>query len=89
MPAGNWSLIGAEVERDQLAPVESQWTRGCTRQKKKKGLDGGAGVWEYKKKKKKKQWASIDKVRWGTLSPQQDNFSESCNYVADISCAIL
>ncbi len=39
--------------------------------------------------KKNPQWASIDKVRRGTLSPLQDNFSECCNYVADISCAIL
>lgn len=35
-PAGNWSLIGSEVERDQFALVESQEKRGCKRQKWKR-----------------------------------------------------
>lgn len=39
--------------------------------------------------KKKEQQATIDKVHWGTLSLLQDNFSQSCNYVADIPCEIL
>ncbi len=38
VPAGNWTLIGSEVERDQLALAESRGTRGCIRQKwRKKG----------------------------------------------------
>lgn len=47
---------------------------------------GRSGGWQCARMKKK---ASIDKVCLGTLSPLQDNFSECCNYVADISCAIL
>lgn len=45
MPAGNWSLIGSEVERDQFALVESQGKRGCIRQKwkKREGLERGGG----------------------------------------------
>lgn len=39
MPAGNRSLIGSEVERDQLALSELSEKRGCIRQKWKKKED--------------------------------------------------
>lgn len=41
VPAGNWCLIGSEVERDQLALAESQGKRGFIRQKwkKREGLE--------------------------------------------------
>lgn len=51
VPAGNWSLIGSEVERDQLALV-SQGKGGCIRQKwkKRQGLAWGAGSVPVQKK---------------------------------------
>lgn len=52
MPAGNWSLIGSEEERDQLALCELQIKTEGMRQncKKREGLGGEVAGSQYEEK---------------------------------------
>lgn len=69
LPAGNWSLIGSEVEGDQLSSVTVKKRVPMTKVEEKRGSwkDGwpnASGRGRRKRGKKvKKMWPSIDKVR--------------------------
>lgn len=68
MPVGNWSLIGSEVERDQLAPSELRGKRRGHETKTDERQESGEVGWQGSSVKKtqnqeeKKQRATTDKV---------------------------